>query len=92
MAATREHTAHRGKHTYRYWKRHDKQSYECPDCDRGVGEVDRLEVHHKDGDPTNGDRDDLIALCRTCHLARHGRVYDPPSVEKWKRRFLSIGE
>lgn len=27
-----------------------------------------LTVHHLDGDPTNCDRDNLIALCQRCHL------------------------
>jgi len=33
-----------------------------------------LTVHHKDGDPTNNSRDNLIALCQRCHLRRQGRL------------------
>jgi 5-methylcytosine-specific restriction endonuclease McrA len=28
-----------------------------------------LTVHHRDGDPTNNRRDNLVALCQRCHLA-----------------------
>jgi len=38
-----------------------------------------LAVHHKDGDPTNNRRENLIALCQRCRLRRQGhlRLYGP---------------
>jgi len=80
----------RSKHRTKYWKRHDKETYECPDCGRGVTEVDQLDVHHKDENPLNGAWSNLIGLCHRCHLARHGREYDPQSLEDWKDGFLNL--
>jgi 5-methylcytosine-specific restriction endonuclease McrA len=34
----------------------------------------RLHVHHKDKNRSNNSRDNLIVLCRPCHLLEHGRV------------------
>ena len=40
------------------------------------------EVHHIDGDRDNQEMDNLVLLCRPCHLAAHGgswrRKPDPP--------------
>lgn len=75
----------RSKHSYRYWKKRNKDTYKCPKCGRGLDSVDRFEVHHKDRDPTNGDPENLVALCRECHYDKHG--WDSPeSLEEWKRR------
>lgn len=38
----------------------------CPDCD----ETKRLELHHIDGDTHNNKEDNVIFLCRVCHLRR----------------------
>lgn len=81
----------RSKHTYQYWADHDKESYRCPDCGRGIGAVDNFDVHHIDENPLNGDSENLVALCKRCHHERHGQTYDPPSLNKWRTRFKSIG-
>lgn len=69
-----------------FWAHHDKEEYECPKCGRPdlryySGTVDTIHfpvgfhVHHKDGDPTNNDLENLVALCPTCHkLIEHGSV------------------
>ncbi len=36
----------------------------------------RLEVHHKDGDHTNDDPDNLEVLCHACHSKEHERGYN----------------
>jgi len=41
---------------------------EC--CER-CGRAGRLDVHHKDGDPTNNAPENLEVLCRGCHLKHH---------------------
>lgn len=72
-----------------FWATHDHDSYECPDCGRRADhtDVDGFDVHHRDGDPRNNGRDNLVGLCRTCHYARHSRVYDPETVDEWEQRF-----
>lgn len=44
-------------------------------CDRCGGRVNTAtgEIHHKDRDPNNNDPTNLRVLCRSCHLAVHGR-------------------
>lgn len=79
----------RTDHRKAYWERHDKTEYECPDCGRGIDDVRAFQVHHKDGDPTNGDPDNLIALCRDCHHDRHGwwiQRYRPEGQRKKNKR------
>ena len=80
----------RREHRQWYWNEHDKQSYTCPDCGRGIEDVDRFEVHHIDEDPFNGDPENLIALCRGCHFARHGRER-PKTLNEWKVEFRQLG-
>lgn len=77
-----------------FWELHDAGNYACPGCGRGRDDVQSFHVHHLDGDATNHTRDNLVALCPTCHLGgEHDRrlpdstteppgVYgtDPPSV------------
>jgi 5-methylcytosine-specific restriction endonuclease McrA len=33
-----------------------------------------LTVHHRDGDPLNCERSNLIALCQVCHLRAQARL------------------
>lgn len=33
-----------------------------------------LTVHHIDGDPTNNERNNLVALCQRCHLQADARL------------------
>jgi len=40
-----------------------------------------LEVHHKDRNPANCARDNLIALCRRCHRAEHRRLRQAAQLE-----------
>lgn len=72
----------------RFWDKHSKRTYRCPDCGRpDSNHVDDMEmsahlypvgfeVHHIDGDPSNNDLDNLVALCTDCHHTRHGK--QPP--------------
>lgn len=64
--------AARGRHRLEYWRRNDRKNYVCPDCGATADDVDHWHVHHKDGDPFNGDEDNLVALCPSCHHDRHG--------------------
>ena len=56
-------------HIKRYIK--EKYNYKCCKC--GWGKINEttntvpLEIHHKDGDYTNNDEDNLELLCPNCH-------------------------
>ena len=79
----------RQKHRERYWNEHDKQSYTCPDCGGGLEEVSEFQVHHKDGNPTNGDPENLVALCKECHHDRHGswtKMYTPVGMSERRKK------
>lgn len=41
----------------------------CADC----GTMERLQVHHLDGNPANNIRDNLMTLCISCHTKWHWR-------------------
>ena len=57
-----------------FWSDNDKSAYECPDCGRRRPHLRTgFEVHHKDGDTQNNDKENLIALCRSCHNLREGK-------------------
>ena len=57
-----------------YWKRHDRLSYECPDCGRIESQLrTEFQVHHRDGDPSNNDPSNQVGLCRPCHNLREGK-------------------
>ena len=45
----------------------ESQNYKCGKC----GRAGRLETHHKDYNPSNNNRNNLVALCRKCHLEIH---------------------
>lgn len=79
----------RSRARHQFWSGRDYDSYVCPDCDRRGDhpDVDGLDVHHRDEDPRNNSPENLVALCRTCHYARHGRTYDPQTVDDWEERF-----
>lgn len=61
----------------RYWQQRSKRGWRCPGCGRSRSEVERVDVHHRDGNPNNNDPDNLVALCKRCHLeGRHQRDVD----------------
>jgi 5-methylcytosine-specific restriction endonuclease McrA len=83
----------RANHRKQYWEEHDKDEYACPDCGREKGEVSEFQVHHKDGNATNGNMSNLVALCRKCHHNRHGdwiENYQPKGIYKRDRRYIRV--
>lgn len=81
------------RHRKRFWRHHDRARYRCPDCGRRESHPDvcRFEVHHRDGDPSNGAPSNLVGLCRHCHYVRHDRT-PPGSIDDWKAQIHSLGE
>jgi len=56
---------------YKVWQRDNNT---CQDCGkRGISRMD-LVVHHIDFDKKNCDIDNLILVCRSCHLKRHWKA------------------
>lgn len=74
-----------------YWTKHDRESYECPDCGRVEDEIEgRFEVHHKNGEPMDNRPENRVGLCRACHNLREGKK---PSMEQIRKlRSQSSGE
>tara|TARA_R110000868_G_scaffold46247_10_gene152970 strand:+ start:2213 stop:2695 length:483 start_codon:yes stop_codon:yes gene_type:complete len=57
-----------GKSHYRKQKLKVSENV-CEDC--GNCDIDVLEIHHKDGNRSNNDMDNLSILCSNCHKKRH---------------------
>jgi len=56
-----------------FWGPREKKGYRCVDCGRSRQEVREIDIHHVDPDGADS-RDNLVGLCRRCHLrARHRR-------------------
>lgn len=53
---------------------HQRDKYSCRVCNSGT----RLAVHHIDADKMNNEHDNLITLCKRCHL----KVHDTSPKEK----------
>mgnify|MGYP006293504777 CR=1 FL=1 len=75
-----------------WWREHDIETYECPDCGRGLDRVYEFDVHHRDRDPTNNDPENLVALCARCHAWRHhGETISGLDTQEWQEEFLTLG-
>jgi len=90
MAGTKEHHNARSRHRKQFWRDRDKEDHTCPWCGSTWGDVADFEIHHIDGDPTNGDEENLVAVCRSCHYREHDRT-PPTDLESWKEGFLDLG-
>ena len=53
----------------------------CTGC--GANATER---HHKDGDPFNNKRDNIVQLCTPCHQLAHGKY---PRPKEWARSAVS---
>lgn len=62
-----------------------RDNYTCQECGIHQDELDRkLDVHHIDYNKNNLDPENLISLCKSCHMeTNYNRDY-------WKDYFLSI--
>lgn len=78
-----------------FWSEHDRETYTCPECGRGIEEVTQFQVHHKDENRRNNDLDNLVGLCRRCHHDLHGwwtRYYRREGINEIERRYLRVLE
>ena len=48
----------------------ERDNYECQNCESSKN----LVIHHKDEDKLNNSEDNLVVLCRTCHMKVHHRT------------------
>ena len=46
----------------------DRDGYTCGDCGKTAA---RFEVHHRDKNARNNSLDNLVCLCRGCHIRVH---------------------
>ena len=52
--------------------RHKIKDVICKDCKKRFPRT-KIQIHHKDGNRKNNNLRNLIALCKSCHLKRHGK-------------------
>lgn len=65
-------------HQAEFWGPRSKKGYRCVDCGRTREEAQQIDVHHLDESHLNDHPDNLVGLCRRCHLqARHQRETAP---------------
>lgn len=55
----------------------DEYGERCQVC----GSESNIQVHHRDGDRTNNDLENLIPLCKDCHYGVHHGEIEPLSKE-----------
>ncbi|MCH6255583.1 HNH endonuclease [Puniceicoccaceae bacterium K14] len=67
----------------------DEVQSKCPNpkCDK-VG-ISTLEVHHMDGDPSNNDERNLLAICSNCHTEAEKGLISHADLDLWKRMLVS---
>jgi 5-methylcytosine-specific restriction endonuclease McrA len=64
-------------HSTEFWAGRSTSGYRCADCGRSRQEAQQIDVHHIDPDGSDHP-DNLVGLCRRCHLqARHRRDDTP---------------
>ena len=68
-------TSYEGKFTYTLRKQvWERDKHRCQDCERDLGAGRRNGVvHHKDFDKGHNELENLVLLCRSCHIGRHSR-------------------
>lgn len=73
----------RWKRTYfdgKYWQVLKRDNHTCQECKTKHQEINKLNVHHKDGDHTNNELKNLETLCIKCHT--HKRIFECPDCHR----------
>jgi len=61
----------------------EKHGRDVTHCENPYCEARRhLQIHHKDGNPNNNSLENLIVLCRNCHINGH-KIADLTGVKDW---------
>ena len=64
-------TGYKHKPVYKKEGETRKKLGACYFCNR----LDKIDVHHIDKDRSNNNKVNLIALCKSCHVKLHNRIY-----------------
>lgn len=72
----------------KYWSEYDKGEYQCPDCGRSIREVERFEIHHRNGMVHDNNLENLVGLCKVCHAIREGRNPGIEAIERLRDELL----
>ena len=71
------------------WLKH--RGDECEMCGHHPFFRGSLDVHHRDGEKTNNEPENLMTLCATCHRELHGfaqQTYDYDKAESMLKKFI----
>jgi len=61
----------------------------CPNPQCHEVGISVLEIHHRDGDPSNNAEINLIALCGSCHTRAEKKLISETDLDLWKRMLVS---
>ena len=71
------------------WLKH--RGDECEMCGHHPFFKGSLDVHHRDGEKSNNEPENLMTLCATCHRELHGfaqQTYDYDKAESMLKKFI----
>ena len=73
----------------------EKRNYECNDCGINMSKQEHRKfahVHHRDGDKSNDNPNNLEVLCIECHSnqASHGRLKSNPDYRDFEMRKMNL--
>jgi hypothetical protein len=63
----------------------DEVESRCPNPKCMMNGVSELEIHHLDGDPSNNDNLNLLAICSNCHTRAEKGLIPTVELDLWKR-------
>jgi DNA-directed RNA polymerase subunit RPC12/RpoP len=82
-------TCHKGNYEFP-WLKH--RGNECEMCGHHPFFQGSLDVHHRDGDRSNNDPENLMTLCATCHRELHQFYHQTGELRKAEnmlRKFIN---
>lgn len=76
-----------------FWDRHDRETYECPDCERREEEIEgSFEIHHKNSEPMDNRFENTVGLCGLCHKLREDKKPTFPQIRNLREAVIDAGE
>jgi len=67
----------------------DEVQSKCPNPDCDSSGISVLEIHHMDGDPSNNDENNLIAICSNCHTQAEKGLISSADLDLWKKMLMA---